>query len=169
MPINPEKLKALQAQAAARTGGKGSIRRKVTHATKAVNEDEKKIAAAISKLPIRDIPQIDEVSIIKGDGTFMNFNKPKVTGNPEAFTWVVQGFPQVKSATDMLSQLTSNMNPAAMAQIQQLLASMAGNGSLPAGLTESLGAAAGGADGLGDFAGNFEDAANGEAPDLVDA
>ena len=77
MPFNPDKLKALQNKAGARTGGKGTVRRKHKVARKGVSQDDKKLKAQLQKLQVRDIPAIEEVNFFKDDGKVVHFKNPK--------------------------------------------------------------------------------------------
>ncbi|KAF9407235.1 hypothetical protein HW555_012669 [Spodoptera exigua] len=65
--MNTEKLKKLQSQV--RIGGKGTPRRKkkVVHVTAAT--DDKKLQSSLKKLSVNTIPGIEEVNMIKDDGT----------------------------------------------------------------------------------------------------
>ncbi|KAK9880997.1 hypothetical protein WA026_014340 [Henosepilachna vigintioctopunctata] len=62
-----EKLKTLQSQV--RIGGKGTPRRikKVVHSTQAT--DDKKLQSSLKKLSVNTIPGIEEVNMIKEDGS----------------------------------------------------------------------------------------------------
>lgn len=92
--MNPEKLKALQEQV--RTGGKGSVRRKkkVLHRTSA--NDEKKLQTTLKKLGVNNIPGIEEVNMIKDDGTVIHFTNPKVQASLTANTFSVNGQAETK-------------------------------------------------------------------------
>lgn len=90
--MNPEKLKSLQkSQEAVRTGGKGSVRRKrkVMHKTAAT--DDKKLQASLKKLGVNNIPGIEEVNMIKDDGTVIHFTNPKVQASLGANTFSING------------------------------------------------------------------------------
>lgn len=73
--MNADKLKRLQSQV--RIGGKGTPRRKkkIVHQTAAT--DDKKLQSSLKKLSVNTIPGIEEVNMIKNDGTVLHFNNPK--------------------------------------------------------------------------------------------
>ena len=99
--MNAEKLKMLQAQV--RTGGKGTVRRKKKVVHRTATTDDKKLQSSLKKLsgklaffvwnskasfilnhvpfPVNNIPGIEEVNMIKDDGTVIHFNNPKVSTN----------------------------------------------------------------------------------------
>lgn len=90
--MNPEKLKALQAKSEqVRTGGKGSMRRKkkVIHRTAAT--DDKKLQTSLKKLGVNNIPGIEEVNMIRDDGTVIHFTNPKVQASLAANTFSING------------------------------------------------------------------------------
>lgn len=97
--MNAEKIKKLQQNAEhVRTGGKvwsfnfsrnwhnlqGTARRKkkVVHKTTAM--DDKKLQSNLKKLSVTNIPGIEEVNMIKDDGTVIHFNNPKVQASVPA-------------------------------------------------------------------------------------
>lgn len=95
--MNPEKLRALQkSQEQVRTGGKGSVRRKrkVMHKTAAT--DDKKLQASLKKLGVNNIPGIEEVNMIKDDGTVIHFTNPKVQASLQANTFSINGHAENK-------------------------------------------------------------------------
>lgn len=156
MPINPEKLKALQAQAASRTGG---VRRKVAPVARAAPTEDKKVTTVIEKIGGRPIPQIEEVNMFLADGNVMNFPRPKVTGSVEANAWIVQGYHKVKPLQELLPGILTQLGGDSIAELQKMFAQLSASGAIkPDGMPD-----------MAAFEGNFEDAANGDAPDLVDA
>lgn len=94
LKMNPEKLKALQEQV--RTGGKGSMRRKrkVIHKTAAT--DDKKLQSSLKKLGVNNIPGIEEVNMIRDDGTVIHFTNPKVQASLAANTFSINGHAENK-------------------------------------------------------------------------
>lgn len=87
--MNPEKLKKLQESV--RIGGKGTPRRKkkIVHATAAT--DDKKLQSLLKKLAVNVIPGIEEVNMIKNDGTVIHFNNPKAQASLAANTFAITG------------------------------------------------------------------------------
>ncbi|KAF7360449.1 Nascent polypeptide-associated complex subunit beta [Mycena venus] len=77
--FDPAKLAKLQAQsAAARIGGKGTVRRKVVRKPKASTvQDDKKLQGALKKLNVQPIPGVEEVNMFREDGNVLHFTAPK--------------------------------------------------------------------------------------------
>merc|ERR1712179_91992 len=74
-----EKLKQLQnSQQQVRIGGKGTARRKRKVVHRTATTDDKKLQYSLKKLAVNNIPGIEEVNMIKDDGTVIHFNNPKV-------------------------------------------------------------------------------------------
>ena len=74
--MNAEKLQKLQAQV--RLGGKGTARRKKKVIHRTATTDDKKLQSSLKKLSVNNIPGIEEVNMIKDDGSVIHFNNPKV-------------------------------------------------------------------------------------------
>lgn len=76
--IDKEKLAKLKKMAAGvRTGGKGSVRRKKKALHKATPTDDKRLQSTLKRLPLNQLPGIEEVNIFKDNGTVINFQQPK--------------------------------------------------------------------------------------------
>jgi len=61
-----------------RIGGKGTVRRKKKVVHRSATTDDKKLQSTLKKLAVTTIPGIEEVNMIKDDGTVIHFNNPKV-------------------------------------------------------------------------------------------
>lgn len=107
--MNAEKLKQLEAQV--RIGGKGSARRKKKVLHKTTVGDEKKLQTSLKKLGLNPIPSIEEVNMIKGDGSVIHFNNPKVQASLSANTFAVTGHAEIKPITEMLPNILSQLGP----------------------------------------------------------
>merc|ERR1739836_336052 len=83
------KLKMLQAQV--RIGGKGTARRKKKVVHRTATTDDKKLQSSLKKLSVNNIPGIEEVNMIKDDGSVIHFNNPKVQASLAANTFAVTG------------------------------------------------------------------------------
>uniref|UniRef100_A0A8C5MSM1 Transcription factor BTF3 n=1 Tax=Leptobrachium leishanense TaxID=445787 RepID=A0A8C5MSM1_9ANUR len=104
--MNQEKLAKLQAQV--RIGGKGTARRKkVVHRT--ATADDKKLQSSLKKLAVNNIAGIEEVNMIKDDGTVIHFNNPKVQASLSANTFAITGHAEVKQITEMLPGILSQL------------------------------------------------------------
>merc|ERR1711863_257036 len=109
--MNQEKLKQLQALV--RIGGKGTARRKKKVVHRTATTDDKKLQSSLKKLSVNSIPGIEEVNMIKDDGTVIHFNNPKVQASLAANTFAVTGHGENKQITDLLpgilKKLASNV------------------------------------------------------------
>lgn len=116
--MNPEKLKKLQAQV--RIGGKGTPRRKkkVVHVTAAT--DDKKLQGSLKKLGVNVIPGIEEVNMMKDDGSVVHFNNPKAQASLAANTFAITGHAETKQLTDMLPSILNQLGPEGISQLKRL-------------------------------------------------
>lgn len=87
--MNPEKLKKLQQSV--RIGGKGTPRRKKKIVHQTPGTDDKKLQSLLKKLAVNVIPGIEEVNMIKNDGTVIHFNNPKAQASLAANTFAITG------------------------------------------------------------------------------
>ncbi|XP_018917941.1 transcription factor BTF3 homolog 4 [Bemisia tabaci] len=126
--MNSDKLKKLQAQV--RIGGKGTPRRKkkVVHTTAA---DDKKLQSSLKKLAVNAIPGIEEVNMIKDDGTVIHFNNPKAQASLPANTIAINGHGEIKQITDMLPNILSQLGPEGLTQLKRLATSVSSNAPVP--------------------------------------
>lgn len=116
--MNLEKLKKLQEQV--RIGGKGTPRRKkkVVHSTPAT--DDKKLQSSLKKLAVNTIPGIEEVNIIKNDGTVIHFNNPKTQASLVTNTFAITGHGENKEITEMLPGILSQLGPDGLNQLKRI-------------------------------------------------
>ncbi|KAK6616827.1 Transcription factor BTF3 [Polyplax serrata] len=122
--MNADKLKKIQAQV--RIGGKGTPRRKkkVVHATAAT--DDKKLQSSLKKLSVNTIPGIEEVNMIRDDGTVIHFNNPKAQASLAANTFAITGHGENKQITDMLPGILNQLGPEGLTQLKRLASSVTG-------------------------------------------
>jgi len=120
--MNAEKLAKLQAQV--RIGGKGSARRKkkVVHRSSAT--DDKKLQNSLKKLTVNNISGIEEVNMIKDDGSVIHFNNPKVQASLNANTFAVSGHAENKQITEMLPGILSHLGAEGFNQLKRLASSV---------------------------------------------
>lgn len=98
--MNQEKLKKLQAlQAQVRIGGKGTPRRKKKVIHQTPGTDDKKLQSILKKLAVNQIPGIEEVNMIKNDGTIIHFNNPKAQASLAANTFAITGHSEQKEVS----------------------------------------------------------------------
>ncbi|XP_018321225.1 transcription factor BTF3 homolog 4 [Agrilus planipennis] len=124
--MNPEKLKKREPQV--RIGGKGTPRRKkkVVHSTQAT--DDKKLQSSLKKLSVNTIPGIEEVNMIKDDGTVIHFNNPKAQASLTANTFAITGHGENKQITEMLPGILSQLGPEGLNQLKRLASTVASAG-----------------------------------------
>merc|ERR1712142_513656 len=142
----PEKLSKMQNSV--RIGGKGTQRRKkkIVHKTSAT--DDKKLLNSLKKLSCNTIPNIEEVNMIKDDGSVLHFTNPKVQASLAANTFAITGHAENKQLTEMLPGILNQLGAEGLSNLRKLAE------QLPKGrVTETL-----------DEEGDDDD----EVPDLVD-
>lgn len=151
--MNTEKLKKLQSQV--RIGGKGTPRRKkkVVHATAAT--DDKKLQSSLKKLSVNTIPGIEEVNMIKDDGTVIHFNNPKAQASLAANTFAITGHGENKQIAEMLPGILSQLGPEGLNQLKKIASSVAP----PKPIDED--------DEVPNLVGNFDEASKQEAKEVI--
>jgi len=154
--MNQEKLKQLQSQV--RIGGKGTRRKKkVIHKT--ATTDDKKLQSSLKKLSVNNIPGIEEVNMIKDDGSVIHFNNPKVQASLAANTFAVTGHAENKQITEMLPGILNQLGAESLTHLKRLASNVTGG----AGLGETAGAEDDD-DEVPDLVENFDEASKDEKP-----
>jgi len=146
---------AAAGSSSARTGGKGTVRRKHKAVRKAASHDDKRLKAALSKLNVRDIPAIEEVNLFKDDGHVIHFASPKVQASIAANTYVVSGNAETKKLQDLLPGIINQLGPDNLEDLKKIYQSYK-PGEAPASLA-----------GLGAFGGLGAGATGGDDDDDV--
>merc|ERR1712141_804591 len=131
--MNAEKLKQLQANV--RIGGKGTVRRKKKVVHRTATTDDKKLQSSLKKLSVNNIPGIEEVNMIKDDGTVIHFNNPKVQASLAANTFAVTGHGENKQITELLPGILSQLGAESLTHLRKLAGGVNG-----AGITDTSGA-----------------------------
>jgi len=116
--MDQEKLAKMQAQV--RIGGKGTARRKKKVVHRSATTDDKKLQSTLKKLAVSTIPGIEEVNMIKDDGTVIHFNNPKVQASLGSNVFAVTGHGETKEVADMLPQILSQMGPESLEHVKRL-------------------------------------------------
>merc|ERR1712209_309983 len=148
--MNQEKLQQLQAQV--RIGGKGTARRKKKVVHRTATTDDKKLQSSLKKLSVNSIPGIEEVNMIKDDGTVIHFNNPKVQASLAANTFAVTGHGENKQITDLLPGILNQLGAESLTHLKKLAS------NVPSGMDGTDGAL-----GAGNDADDDDD-----VPDLVE-
>jgi len=136
--MNAEKLEKLKQNV--RIGGKGTVRRKHKGVRKAAAGDDKKLHAALKRLGVNNLPQVEEVCLYKEDGNVLVFQNPKVQASIAANTYVVSGSPTEKKAElqDILPGLFNNLPPEQLKKLQEQLANTKAAGSTTAAADDEV-------------------------------
>jgi len=116
--MNQEKLNKLSSQV--RIGGKGTARRKKKVVHRTATTDDKKLQNSLKKLAVNPIPGIEEVNMIKDDGTVIHFNNPKVQASLAANTFAITGQAESKRITDMVPGILSQLRAENFSHLKQL-------------------------------------------------
>lgn len=116
--MNPDKLKKLQNEV--RIGGKGTQRRKKKVVHKTATTDDKKLQTFLKKIPVNTIPGIEEVNMIKDDGTVLHFTNPKVQASLAANTFAITGHAELKQLTEMLPGILNQLGNEGLNNLRKL-------------------------------------------------
>jgi len=119
--MNDDKLKKLQQLSSqVRVGGKGTQRRKKKVVHKTAATDEKKLQANLKKLSTTNIPGIEEVNMIKDDGSVIHFANPKVQASVPANTFAIAGTGETKQITEMLPGILNQLGAESLTHLKRL-------------------------------------------------
>merc|ERR1711942_281098 len=149
--MNQEKLKMGQAQV--RIGGKGTVRRKKKVLHRTATTDDKKLQSSLKKLSVNNIPGIEEVNMMKNDGSVIHFNNPKVQASLAANTFAVTGQSETKQITEMLPGILNQLGAESLTHLKRLASNVSGGQGM------------GGMEGAG---GAMDEEEDDEVPDLVE-
>ncbi|XP_068677435.1 transcription factor BTF3 homolog 4-like isoform X2 [Montipora capricornis] len=116
--MNQEKLAKLRNQV--RIGGKGTPRRKKKVVHRTATTDDKKLQNVLKKLSVNNIPGIEEVNMIKDDGTVIHFTNPKVQASLGANTFAVVGQAETKSITELLPGILNQLGTDSLSSLRSL-------------------------------------------------
>uniref|UniRef100_A0A183DQN4 Transcription factor BTF3 n=1 Tax=Gongylonema pulchrum TaxID=637853 RepID=A0A183DQN4_9BILA len=98
--------------------GTARRKKKVVHKTAAT--DDKKLQSNLKKLSVTNIPGIEEVNMIKDDGTVIHFNNPKVQASVPANTFSVTGSAENKQITEMLPGILNQLGAESLTHLKKL-------------------------------------------------
>jgi len=156
--MNSDKLAKMQEQV--RIGGKGTARRKKKVLHRTATTDDKKLQSSLKKLSVNNIPGIEEVNMMKNDGSVIHFNNPKVQASLAANTFAVTGQSETKQITEMLPGILNQLGAESLQHLKRLATSVS---------SENKPAGAGGGleedddDDVPDLVENFDEASKEEA------
>jgi len=130
--MNSDKLTKMQESV--RIGGKGTARRKKKVLHRTATTDDKKLQSSLKKLSVNNIPGIEEVNMMKNDGSVIHFNNPKVQASLAANTFAVTGQSETKQITEMLPGILNQLGAESLQHLKRLATSVgAGAGAGGAG------------------------------------
>jgi len=157
--MNSEKLSKMQEQV--RIGGKGTARRKKKVLHRTATTDDKKLQSSLKKLSVNNIPGIEEVNMMKNDGSVIHFNNPKVQASLAANTFAVTGQSETKQITEMLPGILNQLGAESLQHLKKLATAVSGDNkpAAGAGLEEEEDD-----DDVPDLVENFDEASKNEAP-----
>lgn len=98
--------------------GTARRKKKVVHKTAAT--DDKKLQSNLKKMSVTNIPGIEEVNMIKDDGTVIHFSTPKVQASVPANTFSITGTAENKQITDMLPGILNQLGPESLTHLKKL-------------------------------------------------
>merc|ERR1712212_27509 len=119
-------------QAQVRIGGKGTARRKKKVVHRTATTDDKKLQSSLKKLSVNNIPGIEEVNMIKDDGTVIHFNNPKVQASLQSNTFAVTGHAENKQITEMLPGILNQLGAESLTHLKRLASNVTGGAGLEA-------------------------------------
>jgi len=122
--MNSDKLAKMQEQV--RIGGKGTARRKKKVLHRTATTDDKKLQSSLKKLSVNNIPGIEEVNMMKNDGSVIHFNNPKVQASLAANTFAVTGQSETKQITEMLPGILNQLGAESLQHLKRLATSVSG-------------------------------------------
>lgn len=158
--MNAEKLARMQAQV--RLGGKGTPRRKKKVVHKTAATDDKKLQSSLKKISVNQIPGIEEVNMIKDDGTVMHFNNPKVQASLASNTFAIAGHAENKQITELLPGILNQLGAESLSHLRKLAGGVGGLGhSDSAGMNDADDVED---DDVPDLVENFDDSCKNEVP-----
>merc|ERR1712045_302283 len=124
--MNSDKLTKMQESV--RIGGKGTARRKKKVLHRTATTDDKKLQSSLKRLSVNNIPGIEEVNMMKNDGSVIHFNNPKVQASLAANTFAVTGQSETKQITEMLPGILNQLGAESLQHLKRLATSVGAGG-----------------------------------------
>ena len=121
----------------------------------------------LKHLQVNNIPGIEEVNMIKDDGTVIHFNNPKVQASLAANTFAVTGHGENKQITDLLPGILNQLGAESLTHLKKL----ASNVPSADGVDGALGAGndADDDDDVPDLVENFDECCKTETKEKADS
>jgi nascent polypeptide-associated complex subunit beta len=105
-------------------------KKKVVHSNSTV--DDKKLQLSLKKLGINTIPGIEEVNMIKNDGTVIHFNNPKTQASLATNTFAITGHNETKQIAELLPSILSQLGQEGLNHLKKIASGIGGAG-IPSG------------------------------------
>merc|ERR1712083_934191 len=88
-----------------------------------------KLQSSLKKLSVNNIPGIEEVNMIKDDGSVIHFNNPKVQASLAANTFAVTGHAENKQITELLPGILNQLGAESLTHLKKLASNVTGGGA----------------------------------------
>nr|XP_051682947.1 transcription factor BTF3 homolog 4-like [Oryctolagus cuniculus] len=75
--------------------------------------------SALKTLAVNTVPGVEEVAMIKDDGTVTHFNNPKVQASLSANTFTITGHAEAKPVTEMLPGILSQLGADSLTSLRK--------------------------------------------------
>ncbi|XP_054442079.1 transcription factor BTF3 homolog 4-like [Pteronotus mesoamericanus] len=119
MRIELHKSKGSQTSGSGRDRGKGTAcRKKVVQ--RIATADDKKLQSSLKRLAVNNIVGIEEINIIKDDGTVTHFSSHKVQAFHSTNTFAITTRAEAKPMTEMLSGILSQLRADSLTNLGEL-------------------------------------------------
>ena len=108
---------------------KGTARRKKKVIHKSATTDDKKLQATLKKLSVNTIPQVEEVNMIKDDGTVIHFGaNVKVQAAVAANTFAISGVAENKQLAELMPGILSQLGSDSLSSLKKIAESLQSSG-----------------------------------------
>lgn len=85
----------------------------------------------MKKLSVNTIPGIEEVNIIKNDGSVIHFNNPKTQASLSTNTFAITGHGENKQISEMLPGILTQLGPEGLMQLKKIASDMMSTKKMP--------------------------------------
>eukprot|EP00055_Hartaetosiga_balthica_P009879 m.40542 g.40542 ORF g.40542 m.40542 type:complete len:155 (+) comp6934_c0_seq1:72-536(+) len=120
----PPSKQLLMMQKNVRIGGKGTPRRKKKVVRTTGGSDDSKLFSVLKKNGANTIPGVEEVNLIRDDGTVVHFDKPKVQAAVNANTFCISGSCKESSISDLLPGILPQLGPESLQHLKNAAQSL---------------------------------------------
>lgn len=93
-------------------------KKKIVHTSAAT--DDKKLQSTLKKLAVNNINGIEEVNLIKNDGSVIHFNNPRTQASLQSNVFAITGHAETKNIAEMLPGIMTHLGSDGLAQLKRL-------------------------------------------------